>query len=161
MQDYAEDRHIKEAFESSNYTKLANLIKRANLESTEALIYKGIMAEHGLQRDKIDLEEAKNCYTEAYNKGSSRAGTYLAKIYEKEGKEAKAIEIYQAIKLKEDESAIYARYRLNLIFASKLFQGQIITSEEESAIRQRHGSKNMAQAFAEIELLKQIMQDIA
>jgi hypothetical protein len=154
MPDYAEDKHIKEAFENGNYTKLANLIKSANPESAEALIYKGIMAEHGLQRDKIDLKEAKNCYIEAYNKGSSRAGTYLAKIYEKEGKEAKAIEIYQAIKLKEDESAIYARYRLNLIFASKLFQGQIITPEEELAIRRRHGSKNMAQAFAEIELLK-------
>ena len=53
-------------------------------------------AEHGLNRE-IDLEDAEELYKQAFNKGQGilRAGNYLARIYQKQGKEEKAVSLYK------------------------------------------------------------------
>jgi hypothetical protein len=109
------DRHIEEAFEKAEYKKLSGLLKRAPPDSYVAAFYRGILAEHGLQGN-IDLQAAKDHYEEAFDSGYglSKAGNYLARIYQKEGKPNKAKALYAkllSLPRYEVEFA-YAAYRL-------------------------------------------------
>jgi tetratricopeptide (TPR) repeat protein len=114
---YSEDRHIKEAFEKAEYKKLSELLKRADPKSLEAEFYRGVMAENGLQ-GKIDKKAAQKHYVKAFadGKGSLKAGTALARIYQKEGDLDDAEEIYAKVLSQansEDKTSIaYASYRL-------------------------------------------------
>lgn len=99
---YAEDRHIKEAFEERNFLKLKNLLNRANPNSLEAEFYRGILAESAMD-DEYDSakeqEKARIHYENAFSdgKGILKAGNYLARIYQKKGKLEKAKKIYQKV----------------------------------------------------------------
>lgn len=72
-------------------------------------------------------EAAKHLYQESYKGGFLQAGNSLAKIYEKEGKQVEAVEIYTAImsNSKDDKTAkSYAAYRLLRIEESKILHHQ-------------------------------------
>ena len=99
---YAEDRHIREAFEERNFLKLKNLLERASPDSLEAEFYRGILAENSFDEDGDlikGLENAKIHYKKAFFNGKAilKAGNYLARIYQKEGKLEEAQKIYNKV----------------------------------------------------------------
>ncbi len=96
---YSSEHHMREAYEKKDFLKLAGLLARANPKSFEAEFYRGVMAEYGLGRAEENKIEAEEHYKKAFAEGHGflNAGNHLARMYQKQGQEQKAGEIYKKI----------------------------------------------------------------